>query len=75
MGDKFTALKFQWLEGIASDPELPASAARLAIALNKHLNRKTWDAFPAVATLARAIGRATTLTLHGKCSKRPGDLT
>jgi hypothetical protein len=55
MGDKFTALKFRWLEGIAADPELPASAARLAIALNKHLNRKTWDAFPAVATLARAI--------------------
>jgi hypothetical protein len=56
MGDKFTALKFQWLEGIAADIELPASATRLAAALNKHLNRKTWDAFPAVATLARAIG-------------------
>jgi hypothetical protein len=41
MGDKFTALKFQWLEGIAADIELPASATRLAAALNKHLNRKT----------------------------------
>jgi hypothetical protein len=56
MGDRFTALKFQWLERIAADFELPASATRLAVALNKHLNRKTWDAFPAVATLARAIG-------------------
>jgi hypothetical protein len=56
MADDFVARKFQWIDQIAADGELPPHAARLAIVLLRYVNRKTGDAWPAIPTLAAAMG-------------------
>lgn len=52
----FTRRKFEWLDAVASDPELPPIAARLAIIIaNRYLNSISAEAWPGVETLARAL--------------------
>jgi hypothetical protein len=59
----FTAFKFDWLRQIASDRQLPPAAAPVAIVLaDEYLNQETGDAWPAIDTLAAAIGRSVTQT-------------
>jgi hypothetical protein len=53
---QFTADQFRWLRQVASDRELPPSAARVAIALTQYLNHKTGRAWPAQETLAATLG-------------------
>lgn len=55
MADNFTRNKFEWLEGVARAKGLPATAYRVSILIIENLNRKTGDAWPAVATLAQAL--------------------
>lgn len=56
MGDSFTARKFAWLEAVARDANLRASASRLAIVLSGFINRETGDAWPSIGRLAAELG-------------------
>ncbi len=56
MSDPFTARKFAWLEAVARDGDLRASASRLAIILAGFFNRKSGDAWPSMDTLADILG-------------------
>ncbi len=56
MGDAFTARKFAWLEAVARDASLRASASRLAIVLSAFFNRESGDAWPSMDTLADLLG-------------------
>ncbi len=56
MADDFTLEKFAWLDQVAADSALPAHAARLAVVFLRYVNRATGDAWPAIPTLASALG-------------------
>ncbi|TIL95207.1 MAG: hypothetical protein E5Y73_07560 [Mesorhizobium sp.] len=59
----FTAFKFEWLRQVALDPSMPPAASPIAILLaDEYLNQETGDAWPAVDTLARQLGRGKTQT-------------
>jgi hypothetical protein len=52
---QFTRTKFAWLEQVAHDPELPASAFKVAWAISQHLNHHTSEAFPGTQCIAGRI--------------------
>jgi hypothetical protein len=52
MRDEFAWLKSNWLEAVASDATLTESAARLAVMIAMHLNRKTGTAQVSIGLLA-----------------------
>ncbi|QIG50389.1 helix-turn-helix domain-containing protein [Nordella sp. HKS 07] len=55
-GDDFTKNKLKWIECIAADAKLSASAVRLGVLLaTRFLNRKYGYAFPAQDTLAKIL--------------------
>ena len=56
MADDFTSEKFAWLDQVAGDGALPSHAARLAVVFLRYVNRATGDAWPAIPTLASALG-------------------
>lgn len=57
-GDPFIAEKFAWLEQVAFNKNSKdrGDAVRISIAISKHLNRKTKDAYPSLALLAELLG-------------------
>jgi hypothetical protein len=60
MADDFTRTKFLWLDQVATDPAVPASAFRFSyIIASKFLNRQTGDAYPSQETLAKLLGVST----------------
>jgi hypothetical protein len=74
--DSFTREKFDWLDRIAGDPRLPATASRLAIVLTRYLNRQSGEAWPSVARLADDLSTAeNTVRAALKALKKCGHLT
>jgi hypothetical protein len=72
MADNFTRDEFIWLDQVASDANLPPSAARLAIILLRYFNRAQRVAWPSVALLARnlsATERSIQRTLQAMAPK------
>jgi hypothetical protein len=55
---QFEAFKDDWLCQLARDPHLSTGAMRVGIVIAKHLNRKTWLAYPGFARLAALTGMA-----------------
>jgi hypothetical protein len=51
-GDAHTSNRFGWLERIAGDDRLTASAIRVAVILSKFINRESGEAWPSLKTLA-----------------------
>ncbi|MBM3578984.1 MAG: hypothetical protein FJX40_15380 [Alphaproteobacteria bacterium] len=56
MADEFARLKFDWIECVASDAEMPANASRLAIMICMHLNRRTGSSRVGLDLLAMELG-------------------
>src|SRR5690349_4635679 len=48
---QFTRDQFAWLDQIAADEGLPASAFKVAYVISKHINRTTGEAWPSSATI------------------------
>jgi hypothetical protein len=55
---EFTRELFQWLDQVAIDPDLPASAFKVAYVIGEHVNRQTGQAWPASRTIAKAAALA-----------------
>lgn len=80
MNREFAALKFRWLESIAANHELSASACRLAIDLSRRFNSETRTTFVGIDTLAKDTGLSPSsvkgllaaLITHGHLSKKSG---
>ncbi|MBJ7403377.1 MAG: hypothetical protein JHD07_08805 [Bradyrhizobium sp.] len=49
---------FRWQLQVAADPELPALAGTIAIAISQFVNNKTGTAWPFRHTLAKLVGRS-----------------
>lgn len=68
MTDSFTQDQFAWLKQVAADPEVPASAFKLAFVVATHINRQSREAWPAQGRLASGAGvserQVRTLTDH-----------
>ncbi|RUM95923.1 hypothetical protein EET67_20600 [Pseudaminobacter arsenicus] len=63
---RLTAFKFKWLLQVAADASMPPASAPAAIYMAaKFLHPETMEAWPAIATLARMIGRSVTQTRKG----------
>ncbi|MEI9417562.1 hypothetical protein [Mesorhizobium sp. Cs1321R2N1] len=61
----FTKFKFQWLDQVACDAELPPVASRIAILLaDRFLSYETGDAWPGVPTLAGLLQISSTRTVQ-----------
>jgi hypothetical protein len=61
MADDFTKLKFAWLDQVAADPAVSASAFKLGYFLAaRFLNRGTRTAYPSQETLGKLLGISTT---------------
>jgi hypothetical protein len=56
MSAKFTRSVFEWLDQVALDRNLPASAFKVAYAIAQCLNEDSGEAFPGSDTIARRIG-------------------
>ena len=75
MADDWTRNKFDWLDAVAADPLLPATASRLAIVLLRYLNRQTGDAWPSIPRLAADMSTAENTVRAGlKALKDRGHL-
>ncbi|AZG75990.1 hypothetical protein [Methylocystis rosea] len=80
MNREFAALKFRWLESIAANHQLSASACRLAIDLSRRFNSETRTTFVGIDTLAKDTGLSPSsvkgllaaLVTHGHLSKKSG---
>jgi hypothetical protein len=53
---KFDREKFEWLENLAADDALPASAFKVAWVISQHFNYRTRESFPGVDTIAMSPG-------------------
>ena len=53
---EFTALKFNWIEQMTSDPDLGHLAARVGVIIASHLNQETGEAFPGQKSIATRCG-------------------
>jgi hypothetical protein len=53
---EFTRDLFAWLDQVAIDPDLPASAFKVAYVIGEHVNRQSGEAWPSSRTIARACG-------------------
>ena len=51
-GDTFTRDLFAWLHQVNADPDLPAAATKIALAISYHINRGNGEAWPSTVTLA-----------------------
>jgi hypothetical protein len=51
-GDTFTRDLFAWLHQVNADPDLPAAATKIALAISYHINRGNGEAWPSTITLA-----------------------
>ena len=51
-GDTFTRDLFAWLHQVNADPDLPAAATKIALAISYHINRGNGEAWPTTLTLA-----------------------
>ena len=71
-GRAFARAKFLWLEQIAVDSELPASALRLALMIGKRMNQATMTSWPSIPTLAKelTISRQTVRNLLDALERR-----
>src|SRR5260370_35737793 len=59
--DDFTQRRFQWLDQVASDPEVPAAGFVLAYWIGKHIDRGSgaaWPSHPLLAAEARLTVRS-----------------
>jgi hypothetical protein len=60
VADGFTRKRFQWLDQVASDPDISGSTCKLAILIAcRFLNRKTNTAWPSQPVLAELLGLGT----------------
>lgn len=82
MNREFAALKFRWLESIAANRKLPASACRLAIDLSRRFNSETRTTFVGIDTLAKDTGLSPSsvktllagLVAYGHLTKKTGGI-
>ena len=66
------AQKDAWIRQVLKDPNLPASASKVAMVIALHVNRNTGDAWPSIPTIAAAIAmsRRTVLDMLNRLERR-----
>jgi hypothetical protein len=75
-GDTFTRDLFAWLHQVNADPDLPAAATKIALAISYHINRGNGEAWPSTITLAeRASVNKSTASRMARLLETSGHLS
>lgn len=68
MADDFTRTRLEWLEALHDDPQITSVEFETAFGISMHLNRKTGEAWPGLALLAKKVG-VSERTVHAAIKK------